>query len=113
MARAGGENGDVASLQREDPALVAAEPNTALAARDAEHLMNPGVIVHVVVDAVAPGVSGRTRVSNRGAATTPRPLPKERGYRRAAAARHVRARPASRRRQGPEVLFRRRPRSRP
>src|SRR3954452_10139890 len=62
MARAGGENRDIASLQREDPPLVAAEPNAALAARDAEHLMDPGVIMYVVVDAVPPGVSPSVRL---------------------------------------------------
>src|SRR5437762_11888472 len=56
MSGAGGQDGDVASFQREDPALVAAEPNAPLAARDAQDLMNPGVIVHVVVDALTPGV---------------------------------------------------------
>src|SRR5882757_4596938 len=61
MARAGRHDGHVASLQREDPALFAAEPNAALAARDAEHLMDPRVIVHVIVDAVAPGVSPTVR----------------------------------------------------
>src|SRR5947208_8454593 len=57
MSGAGGQDGDVASFQREDPALVAAEPNAPLAARDAQDLMNPGVIVHVVVDALTPGVA--------------------------------------------------------
>jgi hypothetical protein len=51
------KNGDVASFQREDPSLVAAEPNAALTARNAEDIMNPGVKVHVVIDAVAPGVA--------------------------------------------------------
>src|SRR5437762_3387864 len=61
MAGTGRQDGDVASVQREDPPLFAAEPNASLAARDAEHLMDSGVIVHIVVDAVAPGVSPSVR----------------------------------------------------
>ena len=54
MACAGRQDGDIARLQREDPPGLAAEADPPLAPRDAEHLMDSGVIVHVVVDAVAP-----------------------------------------------------------
>ena len=57
MAGTGMQDRDVASLQREYPALVAAEAYPALAAGDAKHLMNSGVIMHVAVDAVAPSVA--------------------------------------------------------
>ena len=61
MAGAGGQDGDVAGLQREYSTLLAAEADPPLAARDAENLMDPGVIVHVVVDAVAPSVAPSVR----------------------------------------------------
>ena len=54
MARAGGQDGDVTGLQSEYSTFLAAEADPPLAARDAENLMDPGVVVHVVVDAVAP-----------------------------------------------------------
>src|ERR1700742_3609592 len=62
MARAGGQDGDVAGLQREYSTFPAAEADPTLAARDAEDLMDPGVIVHVVVDAVAPCVAPSVRL---------------------------------------------------
>src|SRR5437868_6018313 len=61
MARAGRQDDHIARLQREDPPLLAAEASSSLATRDAEHFMDPGVIVHIVVDAVAPGVSPSVR----------------------------------------------------
>jgi hypothetical protein len=61
VARAGRQDDDIAALQREYPALPAAEADASLAARDAEHLMDPRVIVHIVVDAVAPDVSPSVR----------------------------------------------------
>src|ERR1700733_2791893 len=61
MARAGGGDGDVAGLQREYSTFLAAEADPPLAACDAEDLMDPGVIVHVVVDAVAPCVAPSVR----------------------------------------------------
>src|SRR4029453_17427571 len=57
MAGPGRQDHDVTGLEREDPALVAAEARATLAARDAEHLMNPGMVMDVVVDAVAPGIA--------------------------------------------------------
>jgi hypothetical protein len=62
MARAGGQDGDVAGLQREYSTFLAAEADPTLAARDAEDIMDPGVIVHVVVDAVAPCVAPSVRL---------------------------------------------------
>src|SRR3981081_1434326 len=62
MARAGGQDSDVAGLEREDSTLFATEADAPLAAPDAEHLMDPGVIVAVVVDAVAPGVAPSVRL---------------------------------------------------
>jgi hypothetical protein len=56
VAGAGGQDGDVAGLQREYSTFLAAEADPALAACDAENFMDPGMIVHVVVDAVAPWV---------------------------------------------------------
>src|SRR5215211_930195 len=61
MARTGGQDDHVACLQREDTPLLAAEASASLATRDAEHLMDFRVIVHVVVDAVAPGISPAVR----------------------------------------------------
>lgn len=61
MSCAGGKNRDVPSLQGEDLPFVAAEPNAALAARDAEYLMDPGVIMHVIVDAIPPAISPSVR----------------------------------------------------
>src|SRR4051794_39348486 len=61
MARTGRQDGHVARLQREYPPLVAAEPYAALAARDAEYLVSAGVVVHVVVDAIAPGICPSVR----------------------------------------------------
>ena len=57
MAGTGWQDSDVASLEREDPALVAAEADAAFAARDAEHLVDSGMVVHVIVDAIAPGIA--------------------------------------------------------
>jgi hypothetical protein len=54
VARAGGQDGNVAGLQREYSTFLAIEADPPLAARDAEDLMDPGMIVDVVVDAVAP-----------------------------------------------------------
>jgi len=48
-------------FNRDDPPILAAEADAPFAARDAERLMDPGVIVHVVVDAVAPGVCPTVR----------------------------------------------------
>jgi hypothetical protein len=62
MSRAGRKNGDVPGLQSEDTTLAAAEADTSFASGDAEHLMDPGVIMHVVVDAVAPGVAPSVRL---------------------------------------------------
>jgi hypothetical protein len=62
MARAGRQDGHVASLQREDPPLFAAKSYAALAARDAEHLMDLGVVMHIIVDAVAPGIFPSVRL---------------------------------------------------
>jgi hypothetical protein len=42
-------------------ALLATEAYAALAARYAEHLMDPGVIVHIVVDTIAPAASPSVR----------------------------------------------------
>jgi hypothetical protein len=50
------QDGDVAGLQRQDSALLAAEAGAALAARDGEHFVNSGMIVHIVVDAVEPAI---------------------------------------------------------
>ena len=68
VARAGRQDGDVAGLQREDPTLLAAEADAALPRAMTEHLMDSGVIVHVVVDAVAPCVP-HPFASNRSSIT--------------------------------------------
>src|ERR1700750_1468396 len=57
VTRPGGQDGDVACLQREDPSLPPSEPDATFAARDSKHLMDPGMIVNVIVDAVAPSVA--------------------------------------------------------
>lgn len=57
MAGAGGEDGDVAGRDLEFPAGVAAEPDPGMAARDAERFVNRGVVVQIIVDAVAPHVA--------------------------------------------------------
>ena len=57
VARAGRQHCDVAGPQCKDPSCPAAEADTPLAARDAEHLMDSGVIVYVVIDTIAPGVA--------------------------------------------------------
>src|SRR5258708_2077243 len=61
MARPGGQDGDVAGLESEDSTLFATEANAPLSTCDAEHLVDPGVIVPVVVDAIAPGVAPSVR----------------------------------------------------
>jgi hypothetical protein len=61
VTRARGQNSDVARFQREYPSCPAAEADAALTARNAEHLMDPRVIVHVVVDAIPPSVAPPVR----------------------------------------------------
>src|SRR5258708_6315381 len=61
MARPRGQDGDVAGLESEDSTLFATEANAPLSTCDAEHLVDPGVIVPVVVDAIAPGVAPSVR----------------------------------------------------
>src|SRR6266480_5186171 len=54
MPGAGGQDRNIAGGNFQHLALVAAEAHLRMAARDAEHLMHGGVIVHKIVDAVAP-----------------------------------------------------------
>src|SRR5437868_13182708 len=61
MASAGRQDDHIAGVQGEYPPFLATESNASLATRDAEHLMDPGVIVHVVVNAVAPAMSPSVR----------------------------------------------------
>ena len=57
MAGACGKDGDVAGRDFNFLAAVAAEANLGASARYAEHFVNRGVIVQIVVDAVAPHVA--------------------------------------------------------
>src|SRR5215207_7711517 len=61
VACASRQNNHVAGLQREDPPVLATEPDATLATRDAERFMDSRVVVHVVVDAVTPGITPSVR----------------------------------------------------
>src|SRR6202023_1833735 len=54
MAGTRGENGDIAGRDLDLLARIAAEPDPRMAARDAENFMDRGVVVQIIVDAVAP-----------------------------------------------------------
>src|SRR5205085_3157498 len=54
MARAGGKHGDVSGFELEYLSFVAAEAHPGLAARNAKRLVRGRVIVHIIVNAVAP-----------------------------------------------------------
>src|SRR5262245_18539453 len=57
VAGAGGQDRDIAGLEFDLAALAPAELHARPALGDPQHLMGPGVIMHVVVDAVAPGAA--------------------------------------------------------
>src|SRR5690242_5303525 len=57
MPGAGGQDGDIAGLDRQDASFQSAELNLALAASDAKYLVNARVIVDIVVNTVAPGIA--------------------------------------------------------
>src|SRR5262245_65739072 len=57
VAGAGGQDRDIAGLELDLAALAPAELHARTAPGDPQHLMGPGVIMHVVVDAVAPGAA--------------------------------------------------------
>src|SRR3954467_5933854 len=57
MTGARGQDRDVARADFYLLAFIAAEANPGASARDPEHFVNCGVIVQIVVDAVAPHVS--------------------------------------------------------
>ena len=61
MAGAGGQDGDIARLQREYATLGAAEADAPFSARDAKYFMDSGVVVYVIVDAITPGVPPSVR----------------------------------------------------
>jgi hypothetical protein len=46
---------NIAGFEFQHTAHRSAETDRSMAARDSEHLVNPGVVVDVIVDAVAPG----------------------------------------------------------
>jgi hypothetical protein len=54
MAGAGRQDDDVPAPQRDDLAFIATEAHPRVPARDTEHLMGTRMVVHVVVNAVAP-----------------------------------------------------------
>jgi hypothetical protein len=54
MSGARGQDGDVAGGYFQLLAAVAAEADTGVATGDAEHFMHGGVVVQIIVDAVAP-----------------------------------------------------------
>src|SRR5262245_11448373 len=57
VAGARGQDRDIAGLELDLAALASAELHARPAPGDPQHLMGPGVVVHVVVDAVAPGAA--------------------------------------------------------
>jgi len=59
VAGAGGQDGDIARLQREYATLGAAEADASSSARDARYFMDSGAVVYVTVDAITPGVPHR------------------------------------------------------
>ncbi len=54
MPGAGGQDRDIAGCNFDLLAVVAAEPHPRMAAGDAERLMHRGVVVQIIIDAVAP-----------------------------------------------------------
>src|SRR6266852_2532760 len=54
MSGAGREDGDIAGRDLDLLATVAAEPHPRMAARNAECLVNGGMVMQIIVDAVAP-----------------------------------------------------------
>src|SRR5215475_4295927 len=74
MTGAGGEDGDIASLQRDRAALQTAKLHLAFAAGDVEHLVDARVIVNIVVDAITPGIApaiGREELLEHGSRIEP------------------------------------------
>ena len=57
MAGAGRQDDDVPAPQRDDFSFVAAKPQARVPARYAEHFVGTRMIVHIFVNAVAPGIS--------------------------------------------------------
>jgi len=56
MAGPGREDHDVPAPQRDNFAFVAAEPHPRVPACDAEHFVGTRMVVHIFVNAVAPGI---------------------------------------------------------
>src|SRR6516164_3108167 len=54
MTCSGGKHGDISGRQLEYLSLVAAEAHPGLAARNSKHLVGAGMIMDIIVDAVAP-----------------------------------------------------------
>lgn len=64
MACAGGEDSDVAGFQPQGTAAASAELHPAFAAGNAEHFMDAGMVVHIVVNAVALGIAPAVTFKN-------------------------------------------------
>src|SRR5207302_6075877 len=54
VPRSVGEDSNVSRLKLDDLAVIAAEPHAGLSACDTEYLVGSRMIMHVIVDAVAP-----------------------------------------------------------
>ena len=57
VSRPGGENGDIAGIKLEHPAFVAAEANPRVPAGNAQHFVGAGMVMHIRLNAVAPGIT--------------------------------------------------------
>jgi hypothetical protein len=57
MARACRQDHDVARLEHQCASLRAARPDSGVSARNAEHFMNPGVVMREIVNAIPPGIA--------------------------------------------------------
>src|ERR1700730_10427365 len=60
MARACRQDHHVARLELQCASLRAAKPDSGLPARNAEHFMNSGVVMRVIVNAIPPGIAPAT-----------------------------------------------------
>ena len=57
MPCAGRQDGDVAGFQLQGTPAASAELHLPFAAGDAEHFMDAGIVMHIVVNAIPPGVA--------------------------------------------------------
>ena len=57
MPRSGRQDGNVACLQLHNATAVSAELHLAFAAGNTKHFMNAGMVVHVIVNAISPGIA--------------------------------------------------------